>query len=108
MSRGVSPMKKHEPLRSKKRVLRPIRRRLRRHQRLGLRRDRNRAQIPDKIGKLYAGPHGIVGALTEDMIDTSKESAAAIRALRHTPGGAFGSARYKLAGIDKNRASTSA
>ena len=57
-----------------------------------------------KIGKLYAGRHGIVGALTEDLIDTGKETAATIRALRHTPGGAFGSARYKLAGIDKNRA----
>ena len=58
----------------------------------------------DKIGKLYAGRHGIVGALTEDMIDTGKESAATVRGLSHTPGGAFGSARYKLAGIDKNRA----
>jgi 6-phosphofructokinase 1 len=58
----------------------------------------------DRIGKVYAGRHGIVGALTEDMIDTGKESAATIRALRYTPGGAFGSARYKLAGIDKNRA----
>ncbi|MGC1520626.1 MAG: 6-phosphofructokinase, partial [Steroidobacteraceae bacterium] len=48
--------------------------------------------------------HGIIGALTEDMIDVSKESRAAISALRYTPGGAFGSARYKLAGIDKNRA----
>jgi 6-phosphofructokinase 1 len=57
-----------------------------------------------KIGKVYAGRHGIIGALTEDMIDTSKESRAAIAALRHTPGGAFGSARYKLAGLDKNRA----
>jgi 6-phosphofructokinase 1 len=57
----------------------------------------------DKIAKVYAGRHGIVGALTEDLIDTSLESAATIRALRHTPGGAFGSARYKLAGIDKNR-----
>jgi ATP-dependent phosphofructokinase / diphosphate-dependent phosphofructokinase len=57
-----------------------------------------------KIGKVYAGRDGIIGALTEDMIDTGKESAATIRALRHTPGGAFGSARYKLAGIDKNRA----
>jgi len=57
-----------------------------------------------KIGKVYAGRHGIIGALTEDMIDTSKESRAAIQGLRHTPGGAFGSARYKLAGIDKNRA----
>jgi 6-phosphofructokinase len=58
----------------------------------------------DKIAKVYAGRHGIIGALTEDMIDTSKESRAAIAGLRHTPGGAFGSARYKLAGIDKNRA----
>src|ERR1700691_4822323 len=57
-----------------------------------------------KIAKVYAGRHGILGALTEDMIDTSKESRAAISALRYTPGGAFGSARYKLAGIDKNRA----
>jgi 6-phosphofructokinase 1 len=54
-----------------------------------------------RIGKVYAGRHGIIGALTEDMIDTSKESRAAIKGLRHTPGGAFGSARYKLAGIDK-------
>jgi 6-phosphofructokinase len=58
----------------------------------------------DKIAKVYAGRHGIIGALTEDMIDTSKESQAAIKGLRYTPGGAFGSARYKLAGIDKNRA----
>lgn len=57
-----------------------------------------------KIGKVYAGRHGIIGALTEDLIDTSKESRAVIAGLRHTPGGAFGSARYKLAGIDKNRA----
>ena len=58
----------------------------------------------DRIGKVYAGRHGIIGVLTEDLIDTSKESPAAIRALRHTPAGAFGSARYKLAGIDKSRA----
>jgi 6-phosphofructokinase len=57
-----------------------------------------------RIAKVYAGRHGIIGALTEDMIDTSKESRAAIAGLRYTPGGAFGSARYKLAGIDKNRA----
>jgi ATP-dependent phosphofructokinase / diphosphate-dependent phosphofructokinase len=50
----------------------------------------------NRIGKVYAGRHGIVGALTEDLIDTGKESAAAIRGLRHTPSGAFGSARYKL------------
>jgi 6-phosphofructokinase 1 len=57
-----------------------------------------------RIGKVYAGRDGIIGALTEDLIDTSKESRAAISALRYTPGGAFGSARYKLAGLDKNRA----
>jgi ATP-dependent phosphofructokinase / diphosphate-dependent phosphofructokinase len=59
---------------------------------------------PGKIAKVYAGRHGIIGALTEDLIDTSLESPATIRALRHTPGGAFGSARYKLASLDKNRA----
>jgi len=57
-----------------------------------------------RLGKVYAGRNGIIGALTEDMIDTSKESTRAIAALRHTPGGAFGSARYKLKGLDKNRA----
>jgi len=56
------------------------------------------------IGNVYAGRDGIIGALTEDLIDTSRESAAAIRALRHTPAGAFGSARYKLGSLDKNRA----
>ncbi len=50
----------------------------------------------DKIGKVYAGLNGIVGALNENLIDTSKESAAAIASLRHTPAGAFGSCRYKL------------
>ena len=58
----------------------------------------------DKIGKLYAGRNGILGALTEDLIDTSKESAAAIAALRYTPSGAFGSARYKLKSLEENRA----
>ena len=57
-----------------------------------------------RIGKIFAGRNGIIGALTEDMIDTSQESARAIAALRHTPGGAFGSARYKLKGLDENRA----
>ena len=57
-----------------------------------------------RIGKVYAGRNGIIGALTEDMIDTSRETARAIAALRHTPGGAFGSARYKLKGLDQNRA----
>ncbi|MEQ8207576.1 MAG: 6-phosphofructokinase [Woeseia sp.] len=58
----------------------------------------------DKIANVYAGRNGIIGALTEDMIDTNRESARTIAALRHTPGGAFGSARYKLKGIEENRA----
>jgi ATP-dependent phosphofructokinase / diphosphate-dependent phosphofructokinase len=57
-----------------------------------------------RIGKVLAGRDGILGALTEDLIDTSRESAAAIRALKHTPGGAFGSCRYKLKGLEENRA----
>ncbi|MHB1514735.1 MAG: 6-phosphofructokinase [Acidiferrobacteraceae bacterium] len=57
-----------------------------------------------KIGKVYAGRNGIIGALTEDLIDTTKESAQAIRALRHTPAGAFGSCRYKLKGLQENKA----
>lgn len=58
----------------------------------------------DKIGKVYAGRNGIIGALTEDLIDTSKESASAIAALRHTPSGAFGSCRYKLKSLEANKA----
>ncbi len=61
-------------------------------------------KFPKKIGKVYAGRNGILGALNEDLIDTSKESARTIAALRHSPGGAFGSARYKLKGLDVNRA----
>jgi len=61
-------------------------------------------QHPQDIGKVYAGRDGIIGALTEDLIDTSRESDAAIAALRHTPSGAFGSCRYKLKGLEDNRA----
>ncbi|GAB4172433.1 MAG: 6-phosphofructokinase [Rhodocyclaceae bacterium] len=57
----------------------------------------------DRIGRVYAGRNGIIGALTEDLIDTGKESAAAIEALRHTPSGAFGSCRYKLKSLEANR-----
>jgi 6-phosphofructokinase 1 len=53
---------------------------------------------------VYAARNGILGALREQLIDTSKESASAIAALRHTPGGAFGSCRYKLKSLDENRA----
>jgi ATP-dependent phosphofructokinase / diphosphate-dependent phosphofructokinase len=56
------------------------------------------------IGKVYAGRDGIVGGLTEDLIDVGAESAATIKGLRHTPAGAFGSARFKLKGLDQNRA----
>jgi len=60
-------------------------------------------QHKDKIGKVYAGRNGIIGALTEDLIDTSKESSKSIAALRHTPSGAFGSCRFKLKGLEENR-----
>jgi ATP-dependent phosphofructokinase / diphosphate-dependent phosphofructokinase len=57
-----------------------------------------------RIGRVYAGRDGIVGVLTEDLIDLTRESTAAIRALRYTPAGAFGSARFKLKGLEQNRA----
>ena len=53
---------------------------------------------PERLGRVFAGRNGIIGALTEDLIDTSHESPEAIAALRHTPAGAFGSCRYKLKG----------
>ena len=61
-------------------------------------------EYPDEIPIVFAGHNGIVGALTEDLIDTSAESAAAIAGLKHTPGGAFGSCRYKLGPINTHRA----
>ena len=61
-------------------------------------------QHPEQIGQVYAGRNGIIGALTEDLIDTSFESEAAIAALKHTPGAAFGSCRYKLGSIHEDRA----
>ncbi len=57
----------------------------------------------DRIGKVYAGRNGIIGVLTEDLVDTGKESASAIALLRSTPSGAFGSCRYKLKSVDTNR-----
>jgi len=53
---------------------------------------------------VYAARNGILGALREDLIDTSKESTSAIRALAHTPGGAFGSCRVKLKSLEDDRA----
>src|SRR5258708_16974077 len=56
-----------------------------------------------RIGKVYAGRNGIIGALTEDLIDTGKESASAIAQLRYTPSGAFGSCRYKLKSLETHQ-----
>jgi 6-phosphofructokinase 1 len=61
-------------------------------------------QHKDKIANVYAGRNGIIGALTEDLIDTSQESEADIAALRHTPSGAFGSCRFKLKGLEESKA----
>lgn len=57
----------------------------------------------DKIGKVYAGRNGIIGALTEDLIDTNKESKSAIAGLRYTPSGAFGSCRFKMKSLEANK-----
>ena len=61
-------------------------------------------QHPDQIGTVFAGHNGIIGALTEELIDTSAESAEDIAALKTTPAGAFGSCRYKLKSLEANRA----
>jgi 6-phosphofructokinase 1 len=60
-------------------------------------------QHPEKIANVYAGRNGIIGALTEDLIDTSQESAEAIAGLRYTPSGGFGSCRYKLKSLEANK-----
>ncbi len=57
----------------------------------------------ERIGKVYAGKNGIIGILREELIDTSKERKSNITALRYTPGGAFGSCRYKLRSIEESR-----
>ena len=56
-----------------------------------------------KIGKVFAGKNGILGALREELIDTSKESLSAIKSLREKPGGVFGSCRFKLKSLDENK-----
>ena len=60
------------------------------------------ARKSKKIGKVYAAKNGILGALREELVDTSKESKKFIESLRFRPGGVFGSCRYKLKDIDKN------
>ena len=61
-------------------------------------------QHSNQVGKVYAGHNGILGALHEELIDTSQEDPAVIAQLKHTPASAFGSCRYKLQALDKNRA----
>ena len=61
-------------------------------------------RYPNSIAKVLAGRDGIIGALTEDLIDTSLESEDAIAALKHAPGAAFGSCRYKLGAVTEHRA----
>ena len=60
------------------------------------------AKKSSKIGKVYAGKNGILGALREELIDTSKESKKFIESLKYRPGGVFGSCRYKLKSIEEN------
>ncbi|OQX31755.1 MAG: 6-phosphofructokinase [Candidatus Sedimenticola endophacoides] len=57
----------------------------------------------DQIGTVYAGRNGIIGALTEDLIDTGQESAEDIAALKRTPSGGFGSCRFKLKSLEDNK-----
>ncbi len=61
------------------------------------------ARHSDRLGKVLAGKDGIIGVLREELIDTSREAKSAIAALRHTPGGAFGSCRYKLRSIEESK-----
>ncbi|MDP7553066.1 MAG: 6-phosphofructokinase [Candidatus Thioglobus sp.] len=61
-------------------------------------------KYPGQIGKVYAGENGIIGALTENLIDTSLESEDDITALNHTPSGGFGSCRYKMKSLEENKA----
>ena len=61
------------------------------------------ARESKEIGKIYAAKNGILGALKEEIIDTSLESAREISKLKHTPGGAFGSCRYKLKDLKENK-----
>ena len=62
------------------------------------------ARKSKKLGKVLAGKNGIIGALKEELIDTSLESEKDIAALRHTPSGAFGSCRFKLKSLSENKA----
>ncbi len=54
--------------------------------------------------KVLAARNGILGVLREELIDTSQMSLAQVKALAHTPGGAFGSCRVKLKSLEADRA----
>jgi 6-phosphofructokinase len=54
--------------------------------------------------RVLAARNGILGALREELVDVARESPAALRALAHTPGGAFGSCRFKLKSLEQDRA----
>ena len=48
------------------------------------------------IEEIYGGVNGVLGILNEQLIDLAAESQQTIRALRHTPGAALGTCRFKL------------
>ena len=48
------------------------------------------------IEEVYGTLNGVLGILNEDLVDLASESQQTIRALRHTPGAALGTCRYKL------------
>ncbi len=58
---------------------------------------------PDQFGRVLAGRSGILGVLREELIDTAQLSGDELVAMAQTPGGVFGSCRYKLKGLEDNR-----
>ena len=58
---------------------------------------------PDQVGRVLAGRSGILGVLREELIDTAQLSGDELVAMAQTPGGVFGSCRYKLKGLEDNR-----
>ena len=57
----------------------------------------------NKINKVLAAKNGILGALKEELIDTNLEGKKEISKLKYTPGGVFGSCRYKLQDPEKDQ-----
>jgi len=54
--------------------------------------------------RVLAARNGILGALREELIDTSALTPAQVRGIANTPGGAFGSCRVKLKSLEADRA----